>query len=167
MCRLNSKINGCDPVIETDLTAAVEHLYRRDCLLLWLGWVDICCRGRSGHGLLGEIRLYTQSVSTPAHGPSYRLGLGIGMPFAQSTGSRNTETHGGRWSDSNRVIVQMYKYNKLMNFIGCPTRYRVTSRSPSSSPHFLPSGFRPAALASLGLSLERLPSLPFSFSDGN
>ncbi len=49
MCRLNSKINGRGPVVEIDLTAAVEHLYGRRCLLLWLGWVDICCRGRSGH----------------------------------------------------------------------------------------------------------------------
>jgi hypothetical protein len=59
------------PVVEIDLTATVEHLYRRDCLLLWLGWVDICCRGRSGHGLQGEIRLYTpnQLLSTPAPRP--------------------------------------------------------------------------------------------------
>jgi hypothetical protein len=59
MCRLKSKINGYGPVVGIDLTAAVEHLYRRGCLLLWLGWVDICCRGRSGHGLQGKIRLYT------------------------------------------------------------------------------------------------------------
>jgi hypothetical protein len=54
-CRLNSKINGCGPVVEIDLTAAVKHMYGRGCLLLWLSWVDICCRGRGGHDLQSEI----------------------------------------------------------------------------------------------------------------
>jgi hypothetical protein len=53
-CRLSSKINGCGPVIEVDLTAAVEHLYRGCRLLLWLGWGCIRCRGRSGHVLQSE-----------------------------------------------------------------------------------------------------------------
>ena len=60
MCRLKEQDQWVwSPVVEIDLTAAVEHLYRRGCLLLWLSWVGICCRGRSGHGLQGEIRLYT------------------------------------------------------------------------------------------------------------
>jgi hypothetical protein len=66
MYRLKSKFSGCGPVVEIDLTAAVEHLYRGGCLLLRLSWVDICCRGRSGHGLQGEIRLYTANLDTGA-----------------------------------------------------------------------------------------------------
>jgi hypothetical protein len=95
MCRLNCKINGCGPVVEIDLTAAVEHLYRRGCLLLWLGWDDIRCRGRSGHGLQGEIRLYTANqlfVYSGGHGPSHRLGL----PSRFTTLVVNTEWTRGR-----------------------------------------------------------------------
>jgi hypothetical protein len=81
MCRLNSKINGCGPVVEIDLTAAVEHLYWRGCLLLWLGWVDICCRGRSGHGLQGEIGLYTVN-QYKYNGATARLTDSDGLPSA-------------------------------------------------------------------------------------
>jgi len=59
-CRLGSKINECGPVIEIDLTAAVEHLYRGYCLFLWLGWGGIRRRGRGGHDVQGEIR--SQSI---------------------------------------------------------------------------------------------------------
>jgi hypothetical protein len=48
-CRLGSKINESGPVIEIDLTGAVEQLYRRCCQLLWLGWCGIRRRGRGGH----------------------------------------------------------------------------------------------------------------------
>lgn len=48
-CKLSGKINGCGPLIEIDLTTAVEHLYRRCCLVLWLGWGGIRRRGRGGH----------------------------------------------------------------------------------------------------------------------
>ena len=56
-------------MIEIDLTAAVEHLYRWCRLLLWLGCGGIRCRGRSGHGLQSvEIEIsFDQLLSTPAH----------------------------------------------------------------------------------------------------
>jgi len=78
MYRLKGKINGRGPVVETDLTATVEHLYRRGCLLLWLGWVDICCRGRSGHGLARRNQILHRRINynylTPAPRP-VRLGI--------------------------------------------------------------------------------------------
>ena len=63
------------------------------------------------------------------------------------------------------MIVKMYKYNKLMTSSDVLTYmlpFVPPHASGSESPHFLPSGFRPAALASLGPSLERLVALPFS-----
>ena len=74
-CRLSNKImiNECRPVIEIDLTAAVEHLYRRCRLILWLGWDGIRRRGRGGHDVQSEIRSLDVDVDTGTRGPFSRL----------------------------------------------------------------------------------------------
>lgn len=70
-CKLSNriKINGCRPVIRTDLTAAVEHLYRRCRLILWLGWHGISRRGLGGHDVLQSENRSQSIVDTGAHGP--------------------------------------------------------------------------------------------------
>lgn len=80
----------------------------------------------------------------------------LGLPFAWSQRVVNKE-----WTRSDSTNVQL---QPIDNFIGSPrcSDLRAATRSPSCSPHFLPSGFRPAALALLGPSLERLVPLPFS-----
>ena len=73
-CRLSNKImiNECGPVIEIDLTAAVEHLYRRCRLILWLGWDGIRRRGRGGHDVQRSLAV-DQLVDTGTRGPFSRL----------------------------------------------------------------------------------------------